>query len=78
MVKLPAPVNPVDTNAPLPTWYSIALIVAPLVTTDDTVASSAPSAAATLTDAVAATTNVVNDAIDPVVVPLAFVATIRK
>ena len=52
--------------------------MAPLVTTDVTVASSAPSAAATVTDAVAATTKVVNDAIDPVLVPLTFVATIRK
>lgn len=52
--------------------------MAPLVTTDDTVAVSAPSAAATLTEAVAATTSVVNDVIVPVVVPLAFVATIRK
>ena len=49
-----------------------------MVTTDDTVASSDPSPATTLTDAVAAATDVVNDAIEPVVVPLAFVATIRK
>ena len=76
---MPAPVSPVETQVPLPfNSYSIALITAPLVCTDETVPVRAPSPAATLTDAVAALTEVVNETVGPLVVPAAFDATIRK
>ena len=79
MVKLPAPVSPVEIHVPLPfTSYSMALITAPLSTTECTVPTNAPSATATLTDAVAALAKVVNEIIGPVVTPLPLDAVIRK
>ena len=78
-MKLPAPVRPVETQVPLPfTSYSMALIKAPLSTTECTVPMRAPSEAATLTDAVAALACVVNETIGPAVTPMPFDAAIRK
>ena len=78
IVKFPAPASPVLTHVPPSTWYSMRLITAPLVCTEDTVPTNSPFPPTTLTDALAALTSVVNEIIDPVVVPLEFVATIRK
>ena len=81
MVKVPAPVRPVEIHVPLPSSsYSMSLILEPLVTTE-TVTSNAPSPLPILIEPVAAGGNAgvtEPDAVEVAPVPTALTALTRN